>query len=176
MYGPRRQNITKLLSLELMIAGWCLWCCKSSPNQLPDVTCPNRASAVEHCRLQVVHPLSVQPTGSAPPLPIPMIRGCRSGLGYQSTGGRPISNHLKSWCREGAAARLPWLEYLRKMWRGMERETGMDETDRQPPPSDVTGSGRAAAAAVVRRWEEWQGRREKNRTWLLRCRQRLLSG
>ena len=118
MYGPRRQNITKLLSLELMIAGWCLWCCKSSPNQLPDVTCPNRASAVEHCRLQVVHPLSVQPTGSAPPLPIPMIRGCRSGLGYQSTGGRPISNHLKSWCREGAAARLPWLEYLRKMWGG----------------------------------------------------------
>jgi len=33
----------------------------------------------------------------------------------------------------------------------MERERGMDETDRQPPPSDVTGSGRAAAAAVVRR-------------------------
>ena len=123
MYGPRRQNITKLHSLELMIAGWCLWCCKSSPNQLPDVTCPNRASAVEHCRLQVVHPLSVQPTGSAPPLPIPMIRGCRSGLGYQSTGGRPISNHLKSWCREGAAAAPSALtrisaKNVRGGWRG----------------------------------------------------------
>jgi len=31
----------------------------------------------------------------------------------------------------------------------VERERGMDETDRQPPPSDVTGSGRAAAAAAV---------------------------